>query len=539
MSLGLRAVRAMARPAIRALGLGVCAFMACAASAATPAERPVVQTAQGAVQGTFVDDRRTAAFLGIPFAQPPVGALRFQSPAPATAWAPAVLDAGRFKPACMQDGKVPAEIGMSEDCLYLNVYRPDAARASDAPLPVMVFLHGGRYWTGRSSENRVEQLAREGRVIVVTPAYRLNAFGFLATPEQARRGHANAGLQDQRMALRWVAEHIGRFGGDPSRVTLFGESAGAGSAMLHLLMAGDSAGPFQRTILQSTWQWRLPTLAEATRGTQALAQAQGCPAEGDTLLDCLRQRPADKLLPGLAQSHAFQPAVDGRQLEAQPLQLLREGRFQRDVAVTLGLNANEGHFMAMSRTGWKKPDEPVSDAVYEQAARGALQPFYAAQQVEDMLSWYAPLRAAEGNWQALSRLLSDFYIDCGSQDAAQALVRHSRRPVYGYRFAHVSANHPKPYLGATHGDELDLLFGAPVYPPGYPFTAQDRALSLRMMRSWAAIAHGTDPATPGWQPLAAPALPAHVWTEPPTASPQRFADAHGTCAKWRPFLDAR
>lgn len=524
MSPGLRAI---AGTALLAWSLGTAAD-----------DRPLVQTAQGAVQGTYLDDHRNAAFLGIPFAQPPLGARRFQSPAPAAAWAPAVLDAGRFKPACMQDGKVPAEIGMSEDCLYLNVYRPDAARTSDAPLPVMVFLHGGRYWTGRSSENRVEQLAREGRVIVVTPAYRLNAFGFLATPEQVAQGHANAGLQDQRMALRWVAEHIARFGGDPARVTLFGESAGAGS-VLQQLLSEDAAGLFQRAILQSTWQWRLPTLAEATRGTQALAQAQGCPVDGEALLDCLRQRPAERLLPGLAQSHAFQPAVDGRQLKAQPLQLLREGRFQREVAVTLGLNANEGHFMAMSRTGWKKPGEPVSDAVYEQAVRGALQPFYASQQVEDMLSWYAPLRAAEGNWQALSRLLGDFYIDCGSHDAAQALVRHSRRPVHGYRFAHVSTNHPKPYLGATHGDELDLLFGAPVYPPGYPFTPQDRALSLRMMRSWAAIAHGGDPATPGWRPMTASALSAHVWSEPPVAAPQHIADTHGACAKWRPFLDAR
>lgn len=512
------------------------------------AERPVLQTALGAVRGSYLDEGRTAAFLGIPFAQPPLMARRFLAPEPARAWAPALLEAGRFKPACMQDGKVPSEIGMSEDCLYLNVYRPEAktldGKPPAGPLPVMVFLHGGRYWTGRPSENRAEILAREGKVIVVTPAYRLNAFGFLATKDHARQGNANVGIQDQQMALRWIAENIRAFGGDPSRVTLFGESAGAGSVLMHLL-ADNSAGLFHRAILQSTWQWRLPTLQEATRGTQALAQAQGCPQQGPQWLDCLRQVPADKLLPGLAQGHYFQPTVDGRLLKAQPLRLLREGRFQRDVTVTIGLNANEGNFLAMSRTGWKKPSDPVADTVYENAAQSALLPFFAPEQVQDMLSWYAPVRAAQGNWQALSRLLGDFYLDCGSNDAAQAFVRHSRRPVFGYRFEHVSANHPKPYLGATHGDELDLLFGSPVYPPGYPFTPQDQVLSQRMMRSWAAIAHGADPAaaagsgSPDWKAMSSPAMPAYVWTEPPTSSPHRFADTHGTCEKWRPYFDQR
>lgn len=525
---------------MRRLGLYLAALCASFGLQATPAQPgpPGVQSPSGPLRGTWLDAGRTAAFLGIPYAQPPVGALRFAAPRAAPAWAPAQLDATRFKPACMQQGKLPADIGMAEDCLYLNVYRPAAAPAN-ARLPVMVFLHGGRYWTGRSSENKGEYLANRENVIVVTPAYRLNAFGFLADAQQARAGHTNAGIQDQQLALRWVARHIGAFGGDPTQVTLFGESAGAGSVLMHLLADG-SRDLFQRAILQSTWQWRVPTLAEAARGTQTLAKTHGCSAEGTAALDCLRALPAAKLLPALADSHAFQPVVDGRLLQAQPLRLLNAGRFHRDVPVLLGVNAQEGGFMAMSRTGWKKPHEAVTDAVFEQAAKAALQPFYAPQQVDDMLSWYAPERASRGNWQALRHLFGDFYIDCGSYAGAQALVRRSRKPVYGYWFDHVSANHDKPFLGASHGDELPFLFDAPVYPPGYAFTPQDKVLSQRMMASWAAMARRGDPrtaATPSWRRLSLQAPMAQVWAEPAAAQPHRFADASGACERWNALLE--
>lgn len=530
---------ARTRAALRRLGLCVATLGTSLGLLAAPAqsEPPRVQTAAGTLQGTTLDAGRTAAFLGIPYAQPPVGALRFQAPRAAPAWAPATLDATRFKPACMQQGKLPADIGMAEDCLYLNVYVP-ATAAPGASLPVMVFLHGGRYWTGRSSENQGEYLANRENVIVVTPAYRLNAFGFLADARQAEAGHANAGIQDQQMALRWIARHIRAFGGDPAQVTLFGESAGAGSVLMHLLADG-SKDLFHRAILQSTWQWRLPTLPEAAQGAERLAAAHGCPAERAAALACLRALPADRLLPSLADSHAFQPVVDGHLLRAQPLQLLQQGRFHRDMPVLLGVNAQEGGFMAMSRTGWKKPNEAVTDTVFEQAAKAALLPFYAPEQVDDILSWYAPERATRGNWQALSHLFGDFYIDCGTYAGAQALLRHGRRPVFGYWFDHVSAHHDKPYLGASHGDELPYLFDAPVYPPGYAFTPQDRALSQRMMASWTAMARRGDPrtaATPSWRPMSAQAPLAQVWAEPAVATPHRFADAASTCERWRPLL---
>lgn len=515
-----------------------------AAGAPSASAEPVVQTALGPLQGTWLEQGRVAAFLGVPFAQPPVGELRFAKAQPAQPWAPQTLQASHFQRACVQQGQVPADIGMAEDCLYLNLYVPQGAK--DAPAraarPVMVFVHGGRYWTGRASENAVQKLALQADAIVVTLAYRLNAFGFLADAERARSGDTNLGLQDQQLALRWLQRHVGDFGGDPQRITLFGESAGAGSTLLQLLDPS-AEGLFQRAILQSTWQWRLPTLAQATAGTHALAHRLGCPAvPSAAMLACLRQLPAEKITPALVDSHAFQPSVDGQRLRAQPLALLEAGRFHRQVPVLIGLNRDEGHFMAMSRTGWKRPDQPVEDAVYLRAVRDALGPFYAPQQVEDILSWYAPRRAAQGNWQALSALLGDFYLNCGSYAGAQALSAHSRQPVQAYWFTHVSRNHPKPFLGAAHGDELDLLFAAPVYPPGYVLTPEDQALSRRMMQAWGQFARtGRASASPGaapWPGFTAAAPYAQIWSEPGAADAalHRFADAGGACARWHALM---
>lgn len=537
---GRPAARRVAAGLLMALGLG-------AAQAADPSvtpSAPGVRTTLGPLQGVAMEQGRVAAYLGVPFAQAPVGDLRFAKPQPVAAWAPQTLQATRFQRACMQPGQVPADIGMGEDCLYLNIYVPQGAEAAStrATRPVMVFVHGGRYWTGRASENAVQKLAAQADAIVVTIAYRLNAFGFLADAERARRGDTNLGLQDQQLALRWVQRHIGDFGGDPRRVTLFGESAGAGSALLQLLDPA-AAGLFQRAILQSTWQWRLPTLAQAAAGTQALAQRLNCPASPSAaMLACLRQLPAEKITPSLADSHAFQPTVDGQRLPAQPLALLEAGRLHRQVPVLIGLNRDEGHFMAMSRTGWKRPDQPVDDAAYLRAVRDALGPFYAPEQVEDILSWYAPRRAAQGNWQALSALLGDFYLNCGSYAGAQALAAHGRRPVQAYWFTHVSRNHTKPFLGAAHGDELDLLFAAPVYPPGYALTPEDQALSRRMMRAWGQFARtGRASASPGtapWPAFTAASPQAQIWSEPGPgdAALHRFTDASGTCARWQALL---
>lgn len=501
---------------------------------------PVVQGADGGgYEGITINQQSTEAFLGIPYAVPPVGALRFNSPQ-AIASPRAVMTAKQFKPACMQAAKIPESIGMSEDCLYLNVYRPAVQNEAEL-LPVIVFIHGGRYWTGRSSENHVERLAEVANAVVVTVAYRLNAFGFYTNAASVLQGAVNVGLQDQQQSLRWIQDHIAAFGGDPQRVTLAGESAGGGSVLMHLLMP--TSGPlFKQAILQSPWQWRLPFYSEAQEHGVAFAAQHGCSGTAEQQLQCLRQVEASQLVPSLGQSDYFQPVVGVEGLSKQPLLLLEEGAYHRDKALMLGLNATEGHFMATSRTGWKTPTDEVTEATYRHTVQAALSPFYTEAQIAQIVNWYEPLASQHGYWLATSHILGDFYLNCGTYSAAKAVYLKTTAPVFSYWFDHVSAHDPKPYLGPTHGNELSFLFESFVYPPGHEFTKQDQRLSLAMMRSWGAFAQQGNPRYVGaqWQWLPSSEtmgmMQAQVLSALGPSQYRVFEDERGLCVNWQPLL---
>jgi para-nitrobenzyl esterase len=216
-------------PLGRQLRLAAFVLLAAAAAPILGAQQ-VVETAGGRVRGTVEGD--VVVFKGIPFASPPVGERRFREPQPAAPWT-RIRDADGFSPACPQRGMYPADApaeATSEDCLYLNVWTPLAA--AGAKLPVMLWLHGGGLRNGSASTPLYagDQLARRG-VLVVTANYRLGALGFLAHPEltkeSGRRSSGNYGLMDQIAALTWIQQNIAAFGGDPGRVTVFGQSSGA------------------------------------------------------------------------------------------------------------------------------------------------------------------------------------------------------------------------------------------------------------------------------------------------------------------------
>lgn len=217
-------------------------------------ERVLVQVNQGGCLGT-VDHFRAGhpfyAFKGIPYAQPPVGELRFKEPVPLRSFPEEVVDCAEEGDACIHKDPYRAKLVGSEDCLYLNVYtpiKPDNVQRS-APLPVMVWIHGGAFAMDSGSENLYspEYLIEKG-VIVVTLNYRLGPLGFLCLPSMGIKG--NMGLKDQLLALKWVNENIQNFGGDPRNICLFGESAGSASTHLHLL-SQESRPFFQKAILQS------------------------------------------------------------------------------------------------------------------------------------------------------------------------------------------------------------------------------------------------------------------------------------------------
>ncbi len=332
---------------------------------------PSTVIASGRVVGRWVDDvPGVSRFLGIPYAASTAGAGRWAAPSPPEAWAPASLDASAFGPACVQayglgDPDVPAD--QSEDCLSVNVFTPALGRPPGRDLvPVMMFFHGGAFVAGSShgpwDVYDGSRVAARGDVVVVSANYRLDALGFLVTSAKDSGAVGNYGLLDQRAAMRWVADNIGAFGGDASRVTLWGESAGGMSGLVHMTSPA-SAGLFSRVIQQSNPAgFSYMTPAHMAVYGDALASKAGCgrPAKGQSQLDCLRAVPAAdimnaslavvssyydvargsgwNLLDGVLQ---WGPVVDGAQLPAQPMDVVAAGTLPARVDVLLGHNTDE------------------------------------------------------------------------------------------------------------------------------------------------------------------------------------------------------
>ncbi len=238
---------------------------------------PVAFTADGAVRGTVAGG--TDEFLGIPYAAPPVGPLRWRPPQPADRWH-GVRDATTFAPHCPQQASPFGVASVSEDCLYLNVFAPAGGRPGGGR-PVMVWIHGGALVTGESDDYDPAKLVSNGTV-VVTINYRLGALGFLAHPALADRPggpSGNYGLMDQQAALRWVQRNIRQFGGDPRNVTIFGESAG-GLSVLSQLDSPGADGLFQRAIVQSgAYNLTQTPLATAEAAGEAFAATAGCASQ--------------------------------------------------------------------------------------------------------------------------------------------------------------------------------------------------------------------------------------------------------------------
>jgi para-nitrobenzyl esterase len=302
----------------------------------------------GWLAGTRDPKTGLRAWLGVPFAAPPVGALRWRPPAPVAAWE-GVRKAERFAPQCLQPGRaedsVYAEFAgvqpMSEDCLYLNVWSP--SEAGDAPLPVMVWIHGGAFQQG-SAANPVfvrGDLARRG-VVLVTLNYRLGPFGFLAHPElgaESGQGTSgNYGLMDMAAALRWVQHNIAAFGGDPAQVTVFGQSAGA-HGVIALMASPEARGLFRHAIAQSFGIARTESLAKGEERGARFVQGIG---PGTHTIESLRAMAAGELLAHyLAQPARFMPIADGQFLRRPLVETFARGE-QQHVPLLTGWNRDEG-----------------------------------------------------------------------------------------------------------------------------------------------------------------------------------------------------
>jgi len=262
-----------------------------------PAHPTLVQTESGSVRG--ITSGGVISWKGIPYAAPPVGDLRWRTPQPVKAWQ-GELSADKFGPACMQTDNVPK----SEDCLTLNIWRPAAPAG---PLPVMVWIYGGALVHGRTSLYPADALAMQG-IVVVSMNYRVGRLGFFAHPALAAEApgdvRGNYGYMDQRAALQWIQRNIAAFGGDPKAVTIFGESAGGGSVLVHLT-SPLSRGLYHRAMMQSPG---IPTarakvlpltdLADAEKMAVDYARSLGVTGQGPAALKALRALPANKLIEG-------------------------------------------------------------------------------------------------------------------------------------------------------------------------------------------------------------------------------------------------
>jgi len=461
---------------------------------------PVVETSQGAVQGS--SSGGVEAFLGIPFAAPPVGELRWRPPQAPAPWT-GERDATEWPPPCPQEADDGTVIG-EEDCLYLNVWTPQGA--APGSLPVMFFIHGGGNTQGSSSVvvagdhlYEGDVLAARGQVVVVTIQYRLGPLGFLVHPaldaESPRGVSGNYGLLDQQAALRWVRDNIAAFGGDPGRVLVFGESAGATDTFMQLV-SPLAAGLFSRALMESGGN-RAKPLADRAREGRAFAEAAGCPG-GEESSPCLRALTAVELVlatgrvdsggvitGGLVSSY-FGPAVDGWVLTEDPGRALSEGRFNH-VPYVVGSNGDE----------MRKYVPELDEAAYEALVRSLLAPWGEAA-VERALELYP---VGPGGYatptDAYTALVSDPQFVCPVRRFASAAARSQSEPVYRYFFTHALSGTFYSRYGAFHGLELFFVFQRLGKMTWYIPRTADLELERAVLELWTSFGATGDPTVAG------------------------------------------
>lgn len=484
---------------IRLLAAGACAVML-SAPAARGNDGLMVVTDRGSVQGILSSDGRVRAYLGIPYAAPPVGPLRWKPPQPVAKWS-GLRSATSFGPRCMQTHLFPDMVfrdpGPSEDCLTLNVWTPAGKIA--APLPVMVWIHGGGFVTGGSSEPRQdgEHLARKG-VIIVSMNYRLGIFGFFALPslaaESRKHSAGNYGLMDQVAALDWVQRNIAAFGGDPAKVTIFGESAG--SISVSAQMASPlSIGLFAGAIGESGGALTGPGLtflslpASEQRG-QEFAES----ALKNSSLDFLRSvSAADLLKAASTASHSediFWPNVDGEFLPESVPALYAAGS-QAHVPLLAGWNKDEGSGEVLDQ-----PEKPTPESLHAMATSrfGAKAP--------DFLKVYSASNDAEA-LRVSEDFAGDAFIAYSTWEWLEAQVKTGSAPVYRYRFDLGSPGDPfhPSAIGAFHSDDIEYVFGTLDSRQHAKWRPEDYKLSELMQSYWTNFAKTGDPngaGLPSW-----------------------------------------
>lgn len=486
---------------------------------------PVVQIESGPVRGVGSQD--LIFFKGIPYAADTGGANRYMPPQPAPAWKD-VRNATTLGPGCLQVHHNPDVPKIcSEDCLNLNIWMPaNALDATTEPLPVMVFFHGGSFAEG-SNQGPFDMYdgsytASTKPLIIITSNYRLGALGFLAVGDSIS---GNQGILDQRFALQWVQRNIKSFGGDPSRVTLWGESAGAMSTGLHLVSPG-SDGLYHQAIMESNPSaYRYRTLADMKLYGDAYMKDLGCNLTDSTYnITCAQaanasavqsawNKAGNAIIPIVVGNwdHWFGafldwlPNVDGTVIPMDPYAAWQSGKFNK-VPLLLGTNENEGETFIYAAF-----DTPIPTVAFDIAMDVLFNSADNSKKIQEFYKDVWPKDLADGR-TVFSKVLTDFWFQCASQQWATGITKADHK-VFLYHFNHVfsdavifhSFGLPAVCENATcHATELPFVFHSSTNPKilaeNITFTSAELTLEQRFVDYWASFGIHGDPNVGNSQP---------------------------------------
>lgn len=463
------------------------AVLAGALGAAAPstAQIATATVTGGTVEGTVADGLST--YLGIPFAAPPVGALRWKAPAPVVPWT-TPLKADKFGKACMQEPGLAKQMGyegeLSEDCLFVDVWTP--AKAATERLPVIVWIYGGGYFSGMSSIPLYSgaNFAKQG-VVFVSVSYRVGPFGFLASPdlskESAGKGSGNFGMLDMIAGLQWVKANIAKFGGDPAKVTIMGHSAG-GNAVSRLAASPLARGLFRGVIAQSGANFALKDTSLATAEANGAKFLTGLGANDLAAARALTaaqiQAAADA--PGTGR---FGPPIDGYVVPAPQVDLWKAGRFN-DTPILIGHTSDEG---AAFGAAPKTPEEFEAQVRKDYPV-----------ETDGILDVY-PHDSGTLATRAAKQLQRDAGFGWPAWTWAKLQSERGKAKSWLYYFDRPTTQNPD---GSGHGAEVALVFANPDLRPGRAaWTDEDRAISRTMQGYWVNFAKTGNPngaGLPAW-----------------------------------------
>jgi para-nitrobenzyl esterase len=453
------------------------------------ADGVVVKTSSGPLKGE--PEKAVSVFRGIRYAAPPLGSLRFRPPVPAIGWTELRL-ALDFAPACPQlvdaDPTENNNSVMAEDCLAVNVWTP---RADDKKRPVMVWIHGGGFVEGSARNTWYDgaKLAGRGDVVVVTVQYRMGAWGFLDLSDMGGQDFAqsgNVGLLDQIAALKWVRENIAAFGGDPNNVTLFGQSAGAGSVGM-LMVIPAARGLFHKAIMESGTPKEVIDKARAIEVSRTYMKIAGVTKIEELqkltmaqMLDAQR-----KLFETRFGYSAFRPVIDGTAFDELPMQVIAAGHGM-SVPILIGTNLDEIRFWPAL---YDLPLEQKPEGLFRKQLEGVV-----GSKAPDLIETY---RKADDYGDSVIHLLGDVLIRLPEIRFAEA--NSHRQPTYMYLFTYRSTSTYKNY-GSCHGMELPFVFGVIDDLDVIVFTGRDthrEALMNQVQQAWVNFARTGNPSQPG------------------------------------------